>query len=256
MSDQVRNVSGVVHAPHSVLTDYYADEGQRPGWVRRVFDGSAADYDRIERIAGLGSGLRYRGQALLRAGLKPGMSVLDVGVGTGLVSREAARIVGASGLVTGIDPSSGMLRNAQVPGGVRLVGGAVEQLPFADASFDFVIMGYALRHITDLLLAFRECHRVLRPGGRICILEITLPQNKLRATLLKAYMRGVVPMLARLTARNVQTPMLWSYYWDTIAACAPPEQVIATLEASGFAKVDRDLELGIFSEYRSDKTPV
>ena len=63
------------------------------------------------------------------------------------------------------------------------------------------------------------------------------------------------PMLARLTARNAQTPMLWSYYWDTIAACAPPKQVIATLEAAGFAKVDRNLELGIFSEYRSDRSP-
>jgi demethylmenaquinone methyltransferase/2-methoxy-6-polyprenyl-1,4-benzoquinol methylase len=243
----------VVHAPHPPLTDYYPDETQRRGWVRSIFDGTAADYDRIERIVGLGSGSWYRGEALLRAGLKPGMKVLDIGVGTGLVSRQVARIVGAPDLVTGIDPSPGMLENARVPDGVKLVRGGVEHLPFADASFDFVTMGYALRHIADLSIAFSECFRVLRPGGRYCILEITNPDGKFHATLLKGYLRGVVPWLARLTSRNAETPVLWNYYWDTIAACARPSQVMHTLEAAGFGKVDRHVELGIFSEYRSDK---
>ena len=248
-----RSTSDVVHAPHPPLTDYYQNEAQRRNWVQRIFDDTAADYDRVERFIGLGSGSWYRGTALLRAGLAPGMKVLDVGVGTGLVSRQAARIVGAPDLVTGIDPSPGMLDNAQVPAGVKLVRGGVEQLPFADASFDFVTMGYALRHVADLSLAFRECFRVLRPGGRFCILEITNPEKKFQAALLKAYLRGVVPWLARLTSRNAETPVLWNYYWDTIAACAPPSQVMCTLEAAGFGKVNRHVELGIFSEYRSDK---
>jgi demethylmenaquinone methyltransferase/2-methoxy-6-polyprenyl-1,4-benzoquinol methylase len=243
----------VVHAPHPPLTDYYQNEAQRRNWVQHMFDGTASDYDRIERIVGLGSGPWYRGAALLRAGLKPAMKVLDIGVGTGLVSRQIARIVGVPGLVTGIDPSPGMLENARVPDGVRLVRGSVERLPFADASFDFVTMGYALRHIADLSVAFAECARVLRPRGRYCILEITHPDKKFHATLLKGYLRGVVPWLARLTSRNAKMPVLWNYYWDTIAACAPPSQVMHTLEAAGFDKVDRHVELGIFSEYRSDK---
>src|SRR5262249_24268188 len=139
----------IVRAPHAPLTRYYADESQRRGWVRRLFDDTAPDYDRIERIAGLGSGPWYRGAALARAGLKPGMRVLDVGVGTGMVSCQAARIVGDPALVTGVDPSPGMLGNVQVPTGVRLVRGGAESLPFADASFDFVTMGFALRHIAD-----------------------------------------------------------------------------------------------------------
>lgn len=248
-----RSNTDVVHAPHPPLTDYYPDEAQRGGWVRRIFDDTAADYDRVERFIGLGSGSWYRGAALLRAGLKPGMKVLDIGVGTGLVSRQAARIVGAPNLVTGIDPSPGMLENARVPDGVKLVRGGVEHLPFADASFDFVAMGYALRHIADLSIAFSECFRVLRPGGRYCILEITNPEKKFQAVLLKGYLSGVVPWLARLTSRNAKTPVLWNYYWDTIATCAPPSQVMRTIEAAGFGNVDRHVELGIFSEYRSDR---
>ena len=250
MTDRAEDI---VHAPHAPLTDYYQSEAQRRVWVGRMFDGSAADYDRIERMVGLGSGLRYRAAALLRAGLKPGMKVLDIGVGTGLVSRQVVRIVGVPELVTGIDPSPGMLQNAKVPAGLRLVRGGVEHLPFADASFDFVTMGYALRHIADLSLAFAECARVLRPGGRFCILEITTPDGKFHATLLKAYLNGVVPWLARLTSRNAETPLLWNYYWDTIATCAPPSRVMRTLEDAGFGKVDRHVELGMFSEYRSDK---
>ena len=253
MVDPSSRAGDIVHAPHPPLTAYYQNEAQRRNWVRHMFDGTAADYDRIERFVGLGSGSRYRGDALLRAGLKPGMKVLDIGVGTGLVSRQIARIVGVPELVTGIDPSPGMLQNARLPAGVKLVRGGVERLPFADASFDFVTMGYALRHIADLSVAFAECARVLRPGGRYCILEITLPEKKFHATLLKGYLRGVVPWLARLTSRNSETPVLWNYYWDTIAACAPPSQVMRTLERSGFGKVDRYVEMGIFSEYRSDK---
>lgn len=254
MGDPGNAAGDVVHAPHAPLTGYYKDEAQRRGWVRQIFDQTAPDYDRVEWLIGLGTGSRYRRAALLRAGLKPGMKVLDVGVGTGLVSRQVVRIVGAPSLVTGVDPSPGMLGSALVPAGVRLVRGGVEQLPFADDSFDFVTMGYALRHLADLSVAFWEVSRVLRPGGRFCILEITQPERKFQAALLKAYLGVLVPLLARVTSRNADTPRIWSYYYDTIAACAAPQRVISTLTSAGFGVVDRHVELGIFSEYRSDKT--
>jgi len=82
----------VVHAPHPPLTAYYGAESERRDWVRSVFDRAAPDYDRVEKLIGLGSGSWYRRQALLRAGLASGMRVVDVGTGTGLVAREAARI--------------------------------------------------------------------------------------------------------------------------------------------------------------------
>lgn len=245
--------SKVVHAPHPPLSGYYGDAGNRPRWVQHMFNDTAADYDRTEFLIGFGSGSWYRQDALRRAGLAPGMKILDVGIGTGLVARRAAEIVGDPALVTGLDPSPGMLQNAKLPAGVTLVEGYAEEIPFPDASFDFLSMGYALRHISDLSVAFREFHRVLKPGGRLCILEITRPENRMLELLLKGYMRGVVPALARFTSKKADTPQMWSYYWDTIAACAPPASVMHTLEDSGFAAVDRHLALKIFSEYRARK---
>lgn len=253
MTDPNKRSDLIIHAPHSPLTDYYRDEQDRPGWIRRMFDSTAADYNRIEALLGFGSGSWYRRQALKRAGLMPGMLAIDVGMGTGLVARQAAAIIGDPAKVTGVDPSPGMLKNAQVPDGVRIVEGRAEQIPFPDNSFDFLSMGYALRHISDLSVAFAEFHRVLKPGGRLCILEITCPENRLAKTLLKAYLRGIVPALAKLTLRNRDTAVLWRYYWDTIEACAAPADVAHTLAKAGFGEVDRHVELGMFSEYRARK---
>ncbi len=246
----------LAQAPHIPLTRYYADEAARGEFVLEMFDSTAEDYDRMEHILGFGTGSWYRGQALERAGLRPGMKMVDVGVGTGLVAREAVRITGNPGLVTGVDPSLGMMRNAQVPEGVTLVEGRAEAMAFPDAYFDFLSMGYALRHISDLSLAFREFHRVMKPGASLCILEITHPESRWGRFLLKAYLKGLVPLLAMFIGRKKNTPLLWRYYWDTIEACVPPVQVLATLEASGFTLVHRHIEvksMSILTEYQATK---
>jgi len=241
------------HVPHSPLRAYYSGEEDRREWVRSLFDRTAADYERMERLMALGSGSWYRRRALQRAGLQSGMSVVDVGVGTGLVAREAAGIVGDNELVLGVDPSPGMIANAKVPAGVRLAAGAAESIPAADGSADFISMGYALRHVSDLPTAFREFRRVLKPGGRLCLLEITSPRRGFPRALLKAYMRGVVPILARVVARDRSVPELMRYYWDTIEACIPPASILDELVAAGFVHVVRYVEHGVFSEYRAGK---
>ncbi len=240
-----------VHAPHGVLSEYYDDAAAREAYVRQTFDDTAEDYDRIERLIGFGSGPWYRRQALLRAGLRPGLDVVDVGMGTGLVAKEIIRVTGEPKRLIGVDPSPGMMSQSGLPQDVRCLDGRAERMPLPSASADFITMGYALRHIADLSAAFAEFARVLKPGGRVLILEITPAEGKLANTLLRAYMRGVVPTIAKLVARKPQTAELWRYYWDTIEACAPPQAVLRTMADAGFASVERHVELGIFSEYRA-----
>ncbi|MBU1236560.1 MAG: class I SAM-dependent methyltransferase [Gammaproteobacteria bacterium] len=246
----------VVRAPHKPLTDYYADEQERQGFVRDIFDQTAPDYDRIENLLAFGSGPWYRRQALLRAGLQPGMRVVDIGTGTGLTAREAVAIVGDGALVTGVDPSAGMLANAALPAGVSLVDGRAEAIPLPDAGFDFLSMGYALRHVGDLSTACAEFHRVLKPGGRLCLLEITRPESGTGRLLLKGYMRGVVPALATLIGKRKETAQLWRYYWDTIEHCASPASIVATLADAGFTDVRHHVEtraLSVLAEYQARK---
>ena len=248
-----RQPIGAVHAPHVPLTGYYRNEQERQVYLRKIFDNTAADYDRIEAMLAWGTGSRYRRDALVRANLKKGMKVLDVGVGTGLVAAQACIIVGDPALVTGVDPSPGMMAASSLPKTMVLMEGRAESLPFPDNHFDFLSMGYALRHISDLGVAFAEFERVLKPGGRLCILEITQAQSRLGRWLLKSYMRGVIPLLTRFVSRQHDTVTIWRYFWDSIEACVPPEQVIATLKLARLTQVERYLAVGVFSEYRAIK---
>lgn len=242
-----------VQLPHQPLPDYYpSDDLQaRESFLRKTFDDTAVDYNKLEAILGFGTGPSYRGRALKRAGLKPGMMVVDVGMGTDIVSQEILKITGEPSKLIGVDPSPGMMAQAKLPAEVVCKLGRAEEIPVPDASVDFLVMGYALRHISDFSKACAEFRRVLKPGGRLLILEITMPQSRLGTWVLKAYMRGVVPLLARFVSKSSTTPMLWRYYWDTIASCIPPAQVIASLSAAGLLEASRYVELGIFSEYRA-----
>ena len=239
-----------VHAPHPILDQYYENDADKRRFIRTIFDSTAKDYDRVDRLLAFGTGSWYRRRALVRAGLAPGAKVLDVAVGTGLLAREMVNVLGTSNGIIGIDPSPGMMAATSAPLPIQLVQGRAEALPFASGSFDFLSLGFALRHLDDLEAVFAEFRRVLRPGGRVLLLEITRAEGWLANTLLRGYMRGVVPLLSRTVARHRDTPLLYQYYWDTIEACAPPAQVLATLAAAGFSGTDRHVELGIFSEFR------
>ena len=238
--------------PHAPLAAYYGSDDEHRAYLRRIFDDTASDYDRIERVLAFGSGALYRRAALQRAGLASGAQVLDVGIGTGLVAREALALIGGEGRLVGVDPSAGMMSQVSLEG-VELICGRAEALPRETASSDFVSMGYALRHIDDVGAAFAEFFRVLRPGGRLLVLEISKPAGRVGTALLKTYMRAVVPTIARVVAHRRDTAQLWRYYWDTIEACIAPEQVLGSLRTAGFESVKRHVELGVFSEYTAVK---
>ena len=248
MPDNDPQVRESAHAPIAPLAHYWKDERGRRRFVDDLFDRTAGDYDAVERMLAFGSGRWYRRQALQRAGLKSGMQVLDVATGTGLVAREALAVVGPTGKVLGLDPSAGMLSEA-VKLDIPLVRALGEKLPYRDQAFDFVSMGFALRHVADLDALFAEMKRVLKPGGTACILEITRPSSDLVAAPMRAFMTGVVPAVAALARRRAAASKLMHFYWDTIEACVKPEAVLAALERSGLGSPRRAVVLGMFSEY-------
>lgn len=240
-------------SPHPVLPEYYRDETDRRPFVTSLFDGSATYYDRVCQLISLGSGQWYRRWALGRAGLRPGMRLLDVATGTGLVARAAARILGGPRAVVGLDPSAGMLREARKRLGARFAQGRVEELPFGSARFDFITIGYALRHAADLEVACRECFRVLVPGGRLLILEITRSRSRLVRWLLRWYFTRVLPLIAARGARGAGPGVLMRYYCDTIEHCVPPDTILDVLRRSGFVAVERRVLGGCLSEYLATK---
>ena len=134
----VARVPMVPVAPHPPLRRYYAEDDERQVFLNELFNRTAYQYRNIDKATGFGSGMWYRAKALREAGLKAGMQVLDVACGPGLVSQCAHDIVGPSGSVIGLDPSIGMLREAQKGPCQKFVRGIGEQLPFPDQTFDFL----------------------------------------------------------------------------------------------------------------------
>jgi demethylmenaquinone methyltransferase / 2-methoxy-6-polyprenyl-1,4-benzoquinol methylase len=240
--------------PHPPLTGYYKLASQRQGFVNELFDQTACQYLNVENALSFGLGRWHRKRALRKAGLSTGMRVLDVACGPGLVTQGAAEVVGPSGYVIGLDPSSGMLREARKGSLQSLVQGWAETLPFRDASFDFVSMGYALRHVSDLRAAFREYLRVLKPGGVVLVLEISRPRSSALLHLQRLYVKSILGTTFALATGNRQLHTLMAYFWDTTEQCVPPTMIVETFKEVGFAHSSvKELFAGLLRDYRAVK---
>ncbi len=240
--------------PHPTLTNRYANTEQKPAFVNGLFDAGAAHYDSVVDWGFLRSGSSYRRWTLQRHDNPPGPPLLDVACGTGLVAAEAAKILGSADTITCLDPSEGMLAEAKKKLNAKFVVGRAESLPFPDNSFDFLTMGYALRHVTSLEQTFREYRRVLKPGGKLLILEVTKPEGSVRGFFFRIYFGKIYPGLTQLFTRSRAAKDMMVYYWETMDACVPPATVLAALREAGFADAKRIPLLGLFSEYVATKT--
>jgi demethylmenaquinone methyltransferase / 2-methoxy-6-polyprenyl-1,4-benzoquinol methylase len=238
-------------SPHPLLTNWYGHEREHRPFLNRIFDEAAPFYNAINNLASMGSGRWYRLWALRRAGLLPGMRVLDVATGTGAVARPAGVLVGPSGMVAGLDPSLGMM--AQQRGkrhSTRLTQGVADRLPFRDAVFDFLSMGYALRHVKDLGQTFHEYLRVLKPGGTLLVLDFCRPESPTAYHAVRFYLKTIVPRLVRFTAGGRAAQRLMEYCWETVHACVPPAEILERLRSADFAEISTE-RFGMMIEYRA-----
>ena len=194
--------------------------------VQRMFDRIAPVYDVMNRVMTAGLDRRWR-RITVEQAVRPDDRVLDVCCGTGDLAI-AARKRGAS--VVGLDFSEQMLERARAKrGDVEWVRGDLLALPFEDGSFDAVTVGFGVRNVEDLPAALAEMRRVLRPGGRVGILEITRPRGAL-APFYRLWFDHLVPVLGRLLPGG----SAYTYLPASVRRFPGPEELSALLSAAGF----------------------
>jgi demethylmenaquinone methyltransferase/2-methoxy-6-polyprenyl-1,4-benzoquinol methylase len=201
-----------------------------PEAVRTMFDRIAPVYDSMNRLMTVGLDIRWRRLAAASV-VRPGDRVLDAACGTGDLALADLR-AGAA-VVTGLDFSERMLERARrKSSAVEWVQGDLLALPFADASFDAATIGFGVRNLSELEQGLRELHRVLRPGGRIAILEITQPRGMLRPFFTLWFDR-VVPLAGKLIPGGAA----YTYLPASVRRFPPAEEFAALLCETGFTHV-------------------
>ena len=207
--------------------------------VRAMFDAIAPRYDLVNRFISLGMDQHWRQRTVRALALAPGSLVLDLACGTGalgaIARRHGYRVVGA-------DMSEGMLagRVGQFPAAQA----DAASLPFATGAFDGVLCAYALRNFTDLEASFAEAARVVRPGGRISILEVATPPNPLVRAGHRLWFRHVVPAIGAA----LSDPGAYRYLPDSVAYLPEGPRLRTMLREAGFAAVGRQLLQGGLSQ--------
>lgn len=200
--------------------------------VQAMFDVIAPRYDLVNRIMTFRMDVGWRRRSVSALGLPPGSLVVDLASGTGDLARDLTD----RGMVpVGVDLSFGMLAAAPEP--FPRVQGDGSALPFPDASVDGVTCGFALRNFTDLYGTFDELARVLRPGGRIALLEVAEPPNPLLRFGHGVYFGQVVPRVGALLSDGDA----YRYLPRSVAYLPEPDEMLAALERSGFTHVRRNL---------------
>jgi demethylmenaquinone methyltransferase / 2-methoxy-6-polyprenyl-1,4-benzoquinol methylase len=206
--------------------------------VRSMFDRIAGRYDAMNSVMSAGLHHRWRARTVEVSGVGPGGAALDVCCGTGDLALELRRRVGASGRVVGLDFSVPMLERAEQKAtersaAVEWVQGNALELPFPDATFDAATVGFGVRNVAEVGRAIGEMRRVVRPGGRVAILEITTPRRPPLKWFYSIWFDRLVPLLGALAGDREA----YSYLPDSVRRFPPAEELAELLYAVGLREV-------------------
>lgn len=231
---------------------------QKVAMVADVFHSVAAKYDIMNDVMSMGIHRLWKRFTIDCSGVRPGQQVLDLAGGTGDITALFSKRVGPTGKVVLADINESMLnvgrdklRDLGLVTNIEFVQANAEALPFADNSFDIVSIGFGLRNVTDKDAALRSIFRVLKPGGRLLVLEFSKPQSEVLSKAYDLYSFRILPFMGQLIANDKES---YQYLAESIRMHPDQETLKQMMQDAGFAEVSyHNLTGGIVALHRGYK---
>ena len=235
----------------------YGSELSKGEQVEQMFDSIAPAYDFMNRAMTLGIDKIWRKKAVKMVARTAPKQILDVATGTGDLAIALAAAM-PEARITGADLSEGMIAVGRkkiekegLSGRITLEVADCLALPFADDTFDALTVAYGVRNFADIPAGLREMQRVIRPGGMVCIVELSAPVNPVVMPFYRLYTRGIIPLVGRLISKDTRA---YSYLPESIAAVPQREKMLELMEAAGFTSTAfRPLTFGVCTIYTGVK---
>ena len=231
---------------------------EKAGKVAEVFHSVAGNYDLMNDLMSGGIHRLWKRVTIEMSGVRPGHTVLDIAGGTGDLTAQFSRIVGPEGTVVLADINDSMLKVGRdrlvdrgITDNVRFSQADAQYLPFPDNTFDVITIAFGLRNVTDKDMALRSMLRVLKPGGKLLVLEFSKPPNSLLSKIYDGYSFSILPKLGKLFANDADS---YQYLAESIRMHPDQETLMGMMDSAGFANTDyHNMTGGIVALHRGVK---
>jgi len=218
------------------------DKEEKVGLVAGVFHSVAAKYDLMNDLMSMGIHRIWKRFTIELSGVRPGHKVLDIAGGTGDLAAKFSKLVGPTGNVVLADINESMLQvgrdkltNQGIVGNIDYTQANAESLPFPDNTFDCITIAFGLRNVTDKDKALESMLRVLKPGGRLLVLEFSKPQNELLSKAYDAYSFNVLPTMGKVVTNDSES---YRYLAESIRMHPDQQTLKEMMESAGFARCE------------------
>ncbi len=234
------------------------DTNKKQSLVANVFNSVAQKYDIMNDVMSMGIHRVWKFITVEMSGVRPGHRVLDLAGGTGDLTAKFSKLVGENGEVVLSDINDAMLSvgrdkliNKGLVNNIRYVQANAEMLPFPDNHFNAITIGFGLRNVTDKAKALKEMHRVLKPGGRLLVLEFSKPENEALAKVYDWYSFNLLPKMGQLITQDAES---YQYLAESIRMHPDQETLKQMMHDAGFDEVDyQNMTGGIVALHRGFK---